>query len=225
MRDSIWSQTRGSFSISMWGPMKARAYQGYSSQATWVVLVVELMVAEDFCGGGIGGLDGGVAVEETVGLVEVDGLGYVGGDAGVCADASELRYAVDEYGEKDGDAGVFELPGHGDGLGGSPTVAVEDDAGVLLFGEAEDAVVVDVEQALDLAEGLWAVGVLEDFGVDAGGVALAEMEGHLDFAVDGVGLLDAATEEADHDGGGEGGFFRQGFFDEGIAGAGRCGGG
>ena len=38
INDSIWSQTRGSFSISICGPMKRRAYQGYLSQATWVSL-------------------------------------------------------------------------------------------------------------------------------------------------------------------------------------------
>jgi hypothetical protein len=66
------------------------------------------------------------------------------------------------------------------------------------------------------------VGVLEDFGVDAGGVALTEMESHLDFAVDGVGLLDAAAEEADHDGGGDGWWWRQHLLDEGVEFYGGC---
>ena len=94
--------------------------------------IVELVVAEDLGGGGVGGVDGAGSVEETVELIEVDGLGYVGGDAVVAG--VDLWDAVDEDGEEDGDSLGLKLAGEGDGLGGSPTVAVEDDLGLLLFG-------------------------------------------------------------------------------------------
>ena len=48
-----------------------------------VVFVAEVDVAEDFGGCGVGGADDGAAVEEALGLVEVDGLGDVGGDEAI----------------------------------------------------------------------------------------------------------------------------------------------
>lgn len=41
------------------------------------VFVVELIVSEDLGAGGVCGTNGGSAVEETVQLIEVDGLRYV----------------------------------------------------------------------------------------------------------------------------------------------------
>ena len=97
-----------------------------------VVFVGEMDIAEDFRGGGVGGVDGGAAVEEAFGLVEVDGLGYVGGDEAVVGLA--LVDAVDLGDEEDGDAVELESAGYGYGLGCSPGVAVEDDAGVFVGG-------------------------------------------------------------------------------------------
>lgn len=91
--------------------------------------------------------------------------------------------------------------GHGYGLRCSPTVSVEDDAGALLFGEGQRAIVIYVEQLQDLVEGDLSVVVLEDLCVDSDGVVQTKTHGYLDFAVNGVGLLDATSEKPDHDGG------------------------
>ena len=156
-----------------------------------VVFVGEMDVTQDFGGGGVGGVDSGTAVEEAFGLVEVDGLGDVGGDEAVVGLA--LVDAVDLGDEEDGDAVELELAGYGYGLGCSPGVAVEDDAGVFV-GD-----VLGCDEAEDFAVGLVAVVVREDFGVDGGAVLIAEMEGEGDLAVDGAGALDEAAGEAYYD--------------------------
>ena len=88
---------------------------------------------------------------------------------------------------------MLELTGDGVGLGCSPGVAVEDDAGVFL------AMCSGGDEAEDFAVGFVAVVVGEDFRVDMGAVLVAEMEGESDFAVDGAGALDEAAGEAYYD--------------------------
>ena len=74
-------------------------------------------------------------MEEAIELIEIYGLGYVGRDGFVAC--AEFWNAVDEDGELNGNAFVVEPMGHGDDFRGAPTVAVENDAGVLLFGGTE----------------------------------------------------------------------------------------
>lgn len=95
------------------------------------VFVREMNVIDDLRGGGVGGADGGTAVEETFGLVEVDGLSDVGGDHGVVPVA--LSDAIDFDEKEDGDAVALQLAGYFYGLRGSPTVTVEDDSGRVLL--------------------------------------------------------------------------------------------
>ena len=156
-----------------------------------VVFVAEVDVTEDFGGGGVGGVDGWAPVQEAFGLVEVDGLGYVGGNEAVVGLA--LIDAVDLGDEEDGDAVELELAGYGYGFGCSPGVTVEDDAGVFICD------VLDCDEAEDFAVGVVAVVVREDFGVDGGGVLVAEMESEGDLSVDGAGALDEAAGEAYYD--------------------------
>ena len=59
--------------------------------------------------------------------------------------------------------------------------------------------VLGCDEAEDFAVGFVAVVVGEDFGVDGGGVLIAEMEGEGDLSVDGAGALDEAASEAHYD--------------------------
>ena len=85
---------------------------------TSLSLYVRWMLSIIWVAGGVGGVDGGAAVEEAFGLIEVDRLGDVGGDDGVVLLA--LGDAVDGDEEEDGDVVVLELAGDGDGFGCSP---------------------------------------------------------------------------------------------------------
>lgn len=89
-------------------------------------------------------------------------------------------------------------------------MAVEDDAGVLLFGEAYGPVMVCVEQVQNLLECSFAVRVLKDLRIDSHWVVLANLHGELDLAMDDVVFLDAASQKSDDDDGRDVGFFNRG---------------
>jgi hypothetical protein len=153
-------------------------------------------VAEDFGVGGVGGDDLRLAVEGASGLIEVDGSGDVWGDGGRFVEG--FADGVDLDGEGYGNAHLVEIPGEGDGFGGAPTVAVDDNGGLLFFEGGEDAVVVGVEELEDVVQSCLPVVIAEDFGVD-GGVTVAEVSGELDFGVLGVVTADEPADKANDD--------------------------
>ena len=168
------------------------------------VFVGHADVAEDFGVSGVGGDDLRLAVQGALGLIEVDRGGDVGGDGGGFMEGFADGVYLDSEG--DGNAHFAEVAGEGDGFGGAPTVAVDDDGGLLFFEGGEDAVVVGVEEAEDVVESFLPVVIAEDFGVD-GGIPVAKICGELDFGVLGVVTADEAADKANDDdvagGGGE----------------------
>jgi len=106
--------------------------------------IVEADVSEDFGAGWIGGANFGAAVEVAIRLVKVSGLLDVGGNEGIVF--TDFGDAVHLNGEEDWNAVGLQLAGESDRFGAAPTVAVDDDAGVLFFVGREFAVVIDVEE-------------------------------------------------------------------------------
>src|SRR5258708_37384897 len=73
-----------------------------------------------------------------------------------------LGNAVDLYGEQHGDSRPIKLTSEHDRGRRSPTMAVENDAGLGFFFGAEDAVMVGVEQAQNGLVGSFSVAVLKN---------------------------------------------------------------
>ena len=93
--------------------------------------VVGAEVAEDASALGIGGANLGLAVQHSIELKKIDGLGDIGGDYGVIF--ADLGDAIDLDSEDYGNAVFFQLTRKFDGFRGAPTVAKNNDAGVLFF--------------------------------------------------------------------------------------------
>jgi hypothetical protein len=93
--------------------------------------VVGAEVAEDASALRIGGANLGLAVEHAIELIKIDGLGDVGGDYGVIfADLGDAIYLDSEDYRN---TVFFELTSKFDGFRGAPTVAKNNDTGVLFF--------------------------------------------------------------------------------------------
>jgi hypothetical protein len=77
---------------------------------------------------------------------------------------------------------MFQLVSELDCFGGTPAVAIDDDRSLLFLGGREDAIVVGIEEAYDLSEGLSSVMIAVDFRMD-GGVTVVKICGELHFWV------------------------------------------
>ena len=93
--------------------------------------VVGAEVAEDPSALGISGANLGLAVQHTIELIKIDGLGDIGRDYAVIL--ADLGDAIDLDSKDYGDTVFFELTREFDGFRGTPTVAKNNDAGVLFF--------------------------------------------------------------------------------------------
>lgn len=80
-------------------------------------------------------------------------------------------------------------------------MAVDDDAGMLLFGKAQGSVVVCVEQMQNSPVCPLAVRVLKYLRIDSNRMFLTQMHRKLNLAVDDIILSDATAKESDHDDG------------------------
>lgn len=159
--------------------------------------VVELEIADDVCARRIGGANLAAAMHDARRLIEIGRLDDVHRNHRVVF--AGLTHAIDLNRQKHRDADLFEFASDFDDLGGTPTVAVEDDAGVALFGERERAVVVRVQEAEDFPIGLIASAVFEDFDMNAGRVVVAKAGGELDASVRSSIVRNESANEADDD--------------------------
>jgi hypothetical protein len=93
---------------------------------------------------------------------------------------------------------LAQLAGEFDCLGGTPTVAVDDDGSLLSLDGREDAIVVGLDETQDVMDGLSPMVVSEYFYMD-GGVTVAKIGGELYFGMLGVFDTDKASNKADDD--------------------------
>ena len=123
-------------------------------------------VAEDLCACGIGGDNLRLSVEKTIWLmlIEVDRGGDVGGDGG--GRVTGFANRVDLDGERHRNTHLTQLICEFDCFGGAPAVSVDDDGRLLFFEGREDAIVVGIEEAQDVLEGLLPMVIAENVGVD-----------------------------------------------------------
>lgn len=82
--------------------------------------VVHEVIAEDFRLGGIGSGDAAAAVDNALGLIEVDGFNNIVGDDGVVL--PEFGDAIDLDGELNGNAFASQIAGQRNGGCGSPAL-------------------------------------------------------------------------------------------------------
>ena len=113
--------------------------------------VVEPEIPQDTGAGWIGSANLGLAVQKSVGLVEISGPGHVRGDD--CIIFAKHRNAIHLNRQEHGDAIFFEAPCHGEGRGAAPAVSVNDDAGILFLVRGQSPVVVRIQQAEDSLAG------------------------------------------------------------------------
>lgn len=136
-------------------------------------------------------------MEQAFCLVEVDCLAHVGGDCPVVF--AGLFNTVHLNGEQDWDVASVEFAGQVDGLGSSPAMAEDDDAGGAFLGFAQVAIVAGIERLEDSTKGVVCVVVGEGNGEDGGGIAAIEIAREPGFGVREVVCMDAPAHEADNE--------------------------
>src|SRR5271168_4359707 len=135
-------------------------------------------VPDDLCPCGIDGDNFGGSMQRTFCLIEIDRACYVRGELGGLV----TRFSNSVYldGERDGNAHLPQLTGECNCLRSTPTVPVDDNCRSLFLEGREDAVVVGIEEAHDLTEGLSTMVIPEHFRMDEG-VTVAKICGKLHF--------------------------------------------
>ena len=93
--------------------------------------VVESKIPDDFRACWIGGANLGLAVEKSIWLVEIRGLGYVRRDDRIIL--VNLRDTIHLNGEQHRDAILLQFTCQGDGFRAAPAMPVNDDAAILFL--------------------------------------------------------------------------------------------
>ena len=105
--------------------------------------VIDAVVPQYVSFGGIGGHDLRAAMDQTVRLVKIYGLGNVAGYHGIVL--PKLGDAIDLYRKQDRDAIPLQIAGKHDRCGSSPTLAEQDNACPCLFLRRQKAVPIAIE--------------------------------------------------------------------------------
>ena len=128
------------------------------------IFVAHPNVAKDLCVRGISSGNFWLSMKEALRLKEIDGADDVGRD---CRGfVKRFADCVDLDGERDGNLHLPQLAGERGGLSSAPALAIDDDCGAVLLKGRDGAVMVGVEEALDVVQGFSSLMISEDFGVD-----------------------------------------------------------
>lgn len=187
-------ETRVAFTLHVAGSEEAIG-PGSLGTVDGVLAVIDEIVSQDFGLFGICGDDLTAAVDETVGLVEVDGLRDVVGDDGIVL--PEFGDAINLNGEQDGDILAAQIAGQQDGGGCSPALSEQNDVSARFFLGGKCAVAILIEQMKDCGIGLLAAAILENANVGSVGKSLADATGDYNRAVMRIFVADKAADESD----------------------------
>ena len=97
----------------------------------WARFVVESKIPDDSRACWIGSANLGLAVENSIRLVEIGGLGYVRGDDRIIL--VNPRDTIHLNGEQHRNAILFQFTCQGDGFRAAPAMPVNDDAAILFL--------------------------------------------------------------------------------------------
>jgi hypothetical protein len=165
-----------------------------------LLAVVGQVVAQDFSFGGVGGGDARASMDDSVGLIKIDGCRDIAGNDGVVL--PDFGYAIDLDGEQNRDAGTLQIAGEQHGGGGSPTLTEKDDVGAGLFLGGKSSVAVGVEQLQNRVIGAPAAAVLEYAHISVAGKCSADSLGNQHRTMVLVIMADESADESDDNVGG-----------------------
>lgn len=149
--------------------------------------------------GGVGGGNSAPAVNQTMRLIEVHGLGHIAGDDGIVLPGFGNAFHLN--GQEHGDAISLQFAGEHDGRRPAPTLTKKNNAGALLFFRGKDAVVIRIQEPQNGLVGGSATAVLKDLDVRVGGRGVLKALGELHRTVAWIVVANKASNEANHDGG------------------------
>jgi hypothetical protein len=170
---------------------------GVLPASEWLRFVIEAEIAEDASAGGISGVNFGQAVEEAVKLVEIHRLGDVRRNYRIVL--AEFGDTIDLDREEDWDAVLSKLARELDRLRGAPTVAEDNDAGVLLLLGRQIAVAIDVQETKHFLQRGFAMVIFESLSEDSGREFFFQAVDELYFHVYAIIVAHESAYETDHD--------------------------
>jgi hypothetical protein len=162
-----------------------------------LLAVVETIVAQDLSASRVEGADLFAAMNQPVGLVEVDGLRDIGRNDGIVL--ADFGDAIHLHRQQHRDVLPLQIASQGNYGGGSPTVTEKDDSSIPSFRVGQNAVVIGIEQPDNGTVSTLPVTVFKRLDDDARRIGFAEPLSQFDRPVMGIIVTDKPTDKTNND--------------------------
>ena len=162
-----------------------------------MLAVVETIIAQDLGASRVESADLFAAMNQPVGLVEVDGLRDIGRNDGIVL--ADFGDAIHLHRQHHRDILPLQIPRQSDRCGGSPTVPEKDDSCISSFRVGQNAVVIAIKQPDNGTESTLPVTVFKRLDGDARRIGFAQPLSQFDWPVMEIIVADKSTNKTNND--------------------------